>query len=137
MSRFELRPHVLVDAWARLEHALRRFVPTPNLHYIAASLAREWFDTQKVDAILDVAASATALAHSRSRPYRLPLTSAALPEAVLSGLADDEHPGALWGEWFGGGLVVGPESAGAAQALNLLNDLNRSFFFVSSPFVGT
>ena len=29
---------------------------------------------------------------------------------------------------------IDPESAGAAQALNLLNDLNRSFFFVKFTF---
>ena len=29
---------------------------------------------------------------------------------------------------------IHPESAGAAQALNLLNDLNRSFFFVKFTF---
>jgi len=38
------------------------FADHQNKPDIAASLAREWFDTQKVDAILDVAASATALA---------------------------------------------------------------------------
>ena len=38
------------------------FADHQNKPDIAASVAREWFDTQKVDAILDVAASATALA---------------------------------------------------------------------------
>jgi hypothetical protein len=30
---------------------------------------------------------------------------------------------------------IDPESAGAAQALNILNDLNRSFFFVKFTFL--
>jgi hypothetical protein len=49
-----------------------------------------------------------------------------------------------WDDWQDDGVVItvhspvlqdiDPESAGAAQALNLLNDLNRSFFFVKFTF---
>ena len=42
----------------------------------------------------------------RARPYRLPLTSDAPPAAVITRLSDDDRPGALWGNWFGGGLLI-------------------------------
>jgi para-aminobenzoate synthetase/4-amino-4-deoxychorismate lyase len=40
------------------------------------------------------------------RPYRLALSSDAAPAAVIAQLSEDDHPGALWGEWFGGGLLI-------------------------------
>ena len=40
------------------------------------------------------------------RPYRLALSSDAAPAAVIAQLTEDDHPGALWGEWFGGGLLI-------------------------------
>jgi para-aminobenzoate synthetase / 4-amino-4-deoxychorismate lyase len=40
------------------------------------------------------------------RPYRLPLAADAQPEAVIADLVPEEHPGALWGDWFGGGLLL-------------------------------
>src|SRR6478735_9346204 len=41
-----------------------------------------------------------------ARPYRLELASDASPVAVLAQLSEDDHPGALWGDWFGGGVVI-------------------------------
>ncbi|HEX7212187.1 MAG TPA: chorismate-binding protein [Propionibacteriaceae bacterium] len=41
-----------------------------------------------------------------ARPYRLELASDASPVAVLAALPEDDHPGALWGDWFGGGVVI-------------------------------
>ena len=41
-----------------------------------------------------------------ARPYRLPLLSNASPAAVIAELSEDDHPGALWGNWFGGGLLI-------------------------------
>ena len=71
----------------------------------------------------------TPLAQVRAQPYRVPLDSATPPEAVLAGLAGDDHPGALWGNWFGGGLVVvrrplrRHEPRLAADAFGRLDDL--------------
>jgi len=41
-----------------------------------------------------------------ARPYRRDLASHASPVAVLAQLPEDDHPGALWGDWFGGGIVI-------------------------------
>jgi para-aminobenzoate synthetase / 4-amino-4-deoxychorismate lyase len=41
-----------------------------------------------------------------ARPYRLELASDASPDAVIAQLDEDDHPGALWGEWFGGGVLI-------------------------------
>jgi para-aminobenzoate synthetase / 4-amino-4-deoxychorismate lyase len=41
-----------------------------------------------------------------ARPYRLPLLSNASPAAVITQLSEDDRPGALWGNWFGGGLLI-------------------------------
>jgi para-aminobenzoate synthetase/4-amino-4-deoxychorismate lyase len=41
-----------------------------------------------------------------ARPYRLPLLSNASPAAVIAQLSEDDRPGALWGNWFGGGLLI-------------------------------
>jgi anthranilate/para-aminobenzoate synthase component I/branched-subunit amino acid aminotransferase/4-amino-4-deoxychorismate lyase len=41
-----------------------------------------------------------------ARPYRRELASDASPVAVLAQLPEDDHPGALWGDWFGGGIVI-------------------------------
>lgn len=40
------------------------------------------------------------------RPYRIPLTGNAPPEAVIAGLDPADRPAALWGNWFGGGAWV-------------------------------
>ena len=40
------------------------------------------------------------------RPYRVPLAADAQPEAIIAGLAPADHPGALWGDWFGGGALL-------------------------------
>ena len=45
-------------------------------------------------------------ASSTARPYRRELASDASPVAVLAQLPEDDHPGALWGDWFGGGMVI-------------------------------
>src|SRR5215211_6246678 len=41
-----------------------------------------------------------------ARPYRLALASEASPSAVIARLNADDRPGALWGNWFGGGLLI-------------------------------
>jgi para-aminobenzoate synthetase/4-amino-4-deoxychorismate lyase len=41
-----------------------------------------------------------------ARPYRLEVASDASPSAVIAQLPEDDHPGALWGDWFGGGIVI-------------------------------
>ena len=41
-----------------------------------------------------------------ARPYRLPLLSNASPGAVLAQLREGDRPGALWGDWFDGGLLI-------------------------------
>jgi para-aminobenzoate synthetase / 4-amino-4-deoxychorismate lyase len=41
-----------------------------------------------------------------ARPYQLALASDASPAAVIAQLEADDRPGALWGDWFGGGLLI-------------------------------
>ena len=41
-----------------------------------------------------------------AQPYRLALASHAAPAAVIAQLSVNDHPGALWGDWFGGGLLI-------------------------------
>jgi len=41
-----------------------------------------------------------------ARPYRHELASDASPVAVLAQLPEDDQPGALWGDWFGGGMMI-------------------------------
>jgi para-aminobenzoate synthetase / 4-amino-4-deoxychorismate lyase len=41
-----------------------------------------------------------------ARPYRVALASDTSPAAVIAQLDADDHPGALWGDWFGGGLLI-------------------------------
>jgi para-aminobenzoate synthetase / 4-amino-4-deoxychorismate lyase len=41
-----------------------------------------------------------------ARPYRLALASNASPAAVIAQLREDDRPGALWGDWFGGGVLI-------------------------------
>jgi para-aminobenzoate synthetase / 4-amino-4-deoxychorismate lyase len=41
-----------------------------------------------------------------ARPYRLELASDISPTAVIAQLSEDDHPGALWGDWFGGGVLI-------------------------------
>ena len=41
-----------------------------------------------------------------ARPYRLPLLSNASPGAVIAQLREGDRPGALWGDWFDGGLLI-------------------------------
>ncbi len=40
------------------------------------------------------------------RPFRVPLTSTARPDSVISRLPVADHPGVLWGDWFGGGVLI-------------------------------
>ena len=40
------------------------------------------------------------------RSYRVPLPSAASPEAVIAGLDPADRPAALWGRWFDGGALL-------------------------------
>ena len=41
-----------------------------------------------------------------ARPYHLALASNATPAAVIAQLREDDRPGALWGDWFGGGVLI-------------------------------
>jgi para-aminobenzoate synthetase/4-amino-4-deoxychorismate lyase len=41
-----------------------------------------------------------------ARPYRLALVSNASPGAVIAQLREHDRPGALWGDWFGGGVLI-------------------------------
>jgi para-aminobenzoate synthetase/4-amino-4-deoxychorismate lyase len=41
-----------------------------------------------------------------ARPYRLALVSDASPGAVIAQLREHDRPGALWGDWFGGGVLI-------------------------------
>jgi anthranilate/para-aminobenzoate synthase component I/branched-subunit amino acid aminotransferase/4-amino-4-deoxychorismate lyase len=41
-----------------------------------------------------------------AQPYRLALASDASPAAVIAQLRADDRPGALWGDWFGGGVLI-------------------------------
>ena len=64
----------------------------------------------------------------RARPYRVPLSSDALPAAVVATLDPADRPGVLWGDWFGGGVVVvrrplhRHETPTAAEASALLDE---------------
>jgi para-aminobenzoate synthetase/4-amino-4-deoxychorismate lyase len=40
------------------------------------------------------------------RPYRVPVAADADPEAVIAGLDPGDRPGVLWGDWFGGGVLL-------------------------------
>ena len=46
------------------------------------------------------------LGEMAARPYRQPLSSDASAAAVIAQLSAADHPGALWGDWFGGGLLI-------------------------------
>ena len=46
------------------------------------------------------------LSAATARPYSLALHSNASPAAVLAQLRDEDRPGALWGDWFGGGVLI-------------------------------
>jgi para-aminobenzoate synthetase/4-amino-4-deoxychorismate lyase len=48
----------------------------------------------------------TTLGAVGARPYRLGLGSDASPAAVIAQLDPIDRPGALWGDWFGGGLLI-------------------------------
>ena len=52
------------------------------------------------------AAIASPLHQGLARPYRVSLTSNARPESVIAGLPGADQPGALWGDWFGGGVLI-------------------------------
>ena len=41
-----------------------------------------------------------------ARPYRQALDSRVSPGAVIAQLREDDRPGALWGDWFGGGVLI-------------------------------
>ena len=67
-----------------------------------------------------------------ARPYRVPLVSAASPSMIISRLDEHDHPGALWGGWFGGGVVIfsrpllvanPPDAEGAFALLDELPEL--------------
>ena len=41
-----------------------------------------------------------------ARPYRQALDSSVSPGAVIAQLREDDRPGGLWGDWFGGGVLI-------------------------------
>ena len=53
-----------------------------------------------------------------ARPYRVPLASDASPAAVVAQLREEDHPGALWGDWFDGGLLIFRRPLRVAEPLN-------------------
>jgi para-aminobenzoate synthetase / 4-amino-4-deoxychorismate lyase len=53
-----------------------------------------------------------------ARPYRQPIVSNAAPATVIAQLNEDDHPGALWGEWFGGGLLIFHRPLRVAEPVN-------------------
>ena len=53
-----------------------------------------------------------------ARPYRVPLASDASPAAVIAQLSEEDHPGALWGDWFDGGLLIFRLPLRVAEPLN-------------------
>jgi para-aminobenzoate synthetase / 4-amino-4-deoxychorismate lyase len=46
------------------------------------------------------------LGGSTACPYSLELVSHVSPGAVIAQLREDDRPGALWGDWFGGGVLI-------------------------------
>lgn len=46
------------------------------------------------------------LGEMAAQPYRQPLSSDAPAAAVIAQLSANDRPGALWGTWFGGGLLI-------------------------------
>jgi para-aminobenzoate synthetase / 4-amino-4-deoxychorismate lyase len=66
-----------------------------------------------------------------ARPYRLALGSNASPGAVIAQLRDDDRPGALWGDWFGGGVLIFhrplevQEPVNASEGFGYLDELPR------------
>jgi para-aminobenzoate synthetase / 4-amino-4-deoxychorismate lyase len=56
--------------------------------------------------ILKTLVPGTQLGAMTARPYRLTLSSDAPPAAVIAQLSTADRPGALWGDWFGGGLLI-------------------------------
>jgi para-aminobenzoate synthetase / 4-amino-4-deoxychorismate lyase len=66
-----------------------------------------------------------------ARPYRLALVSNASPGAVIAQLREDDRPGALWGDWFGGGVMIFHRPLGlqepvdASEGFGYLDELPR------------
>ena len=48
----------------------------------------------------------------------MPLASDASPAAVVAQLSEEDHPGALWGDWFDGGLLIFRRPLRVAEPLN-------------------
>ena len=46
------------------------------------------------------------LAERHAHPSAIPLGTGPDPAALIAQLSPDDHPAALWGRWFGGGVVV-------------------------------
>jgi para-aminobenzoate synthetase / 4-amino-4-deoxychorismate lyase len=53
-----------------------------------------------------------------ARPYRQQLSSDASAAAVIAQLSAADHPGALWGDWFGGGLLIFRRPLRVAEPVN-------------------
>jgi para-aminobenzoate synthetase/4-amino-4-deoxychorismate lyase len=66
-----------------------------------------------------------------ARPYRLALVSNASPGAVIAQLREDDRPAALWGDWFGGGVLIFhrplavQEPVDASEGFGYLEELPR------------
>jgi para-aminobenzoate synthetase / 4-amino-4-deoxychorismate lyase len=53
-----------------------------------------------------------------ARPYRIALAADAAPAAVIAQLVTDDRPAALWGNWFGGGLLIFRRPLRVTEPLN-------------------
>jgi para-aminobenzoate synthetase / 4-amino-4-deoxychorismate lyase len=53
-----------------------------------------------------------------ARPYRVTLSSDASPAAVIAQLREHDHPAALWGDWFDGGLLIFRHPLRVAEPVN-------------------
>ncbi len=74
-----------------------------------------------------------------ARPYWVPLPSRALPSTIIARLGDHQHSGALWGDWFGGGVLIFDEPwvlrrfSAAPDAFALVDELPRLEEFAADP----
>ena len=59
---------------------------------------------------------------ARPSPTGYPCRRTPVPEAVIAGLDPADQPGALWGDWFGGGVVLLRRPAGRAHARRRATD---------------
>ena len=68
-----------------------------------------------------------------ARPYRLALASDAAPAVVIAQLGTDDRPGALWGNWFGGGLLIFRRPLRVAESVDAAGGVHALPFAVAYP----